>query len=135
MPIADEIAALNLDPALREQIMAALSQGEDVDKLRAQAQYDALKIQALTLELAHYKRIRFGVRNEALSPEQRDLFKKRPVPTALPLRLRLTRSYLNSEHGALVPVVSRCQNICPVSNIATIPRHVIAPSAAVNGSK
>lgn len=76
MPIADEIAALNLDPALREKIMAALSQQVDVDKLRAQAQHDALKIQALTLELAHYKRIRFGVRNEALSPEQRDLFQE-----------------------------------------------------------
>ncbi len=74
MPIADEIAALNLDPALREQIMAALLHKADVDKLRAQAQHDALKIQALTLELAHYKRIRFGVKNEALSPEQRDLF-------------------------------------------------------------
>lgn len=76
MPIADEIAALNLDPALREKIMAALSQQVDVDKLRAQAQHDALKIQALTLELAHYKRIRFGVRNEALSPEQLDLFQE-----------------------------------------------------------
>lgn len=51
MPIADEIAALNLDPALREQIMAALLHKADVDKLRAQAQHDALKIQALTLEL------------------------------------------------------------------------------------
>ena len=76
MPIADEIAALNLDPALRDQIVAALSQQADVDRLRAQTQHDALKIQALTLELAHYKRIRFGVRNEALSPEQRDLFQE-----------------------------------------------------------
>ena len=33
-----------------------------------------LKIQKLTLELAHHKRIRFGCKSEALSPEQRDLF-------------------------------------------------------------
>jgi transposase len=33
-----------------------------------------LKIQQLTLELAHYKRIRFGAKSEALSLEQRDLF-------------------------------------------------------------
>lgn len=33
-----------------------------------------LKIQQLTLELAHHKRIRFGCKSEALSPEQRDLF-------------------------------------------------------------
>ena len=33
-------------------------------------------IQALTLELAHLRRMRFGVRNEALSAEQRDLFQE-----------------------------------------------------------
>ena len=33
-----------------------------------------LKIQQLTLELAHHKRIRFGCKSEALSSEQRDLF-------------------------------------------------------------
>jgi hypothetical protein len=31
---------------------------------------------SLTLELTHLKRIRFGVKNEALSPEQRDLFRE-----------------------------------------------------------
>ena len=34
------------------------------------------KIQALTLELAHQRRMRFGVRSEALSAEQRDLFQE-----------------------------------------------------------
>jgi transposase len=33
-----------------------------------------LKIQALTLELAHLKRMRYGMRSEALSAEQRSLF-------------------------------------------------------------
>lgn len=33
-----------------------------------------LKIQQLILELAHHKRIRFGKKSEAFSPEQRDLF-------------------------------------------------------------
>ncbi len=32
-----------------------------------------LKIQALTLELAHHKRIRFGHKNEAFTPEQLDV--------------------------------------------------------------
>ena len=32
------------------------------------------KIQALTLELAHLRRMRFGTRSEAFSPEERDLF-------------------------------------------------------------
>lgn len=35
-----------------------------------------LKIQALTLELAHHRRIRFGNRSEAFSPEQRELFQE-----------------------------------------------------------
>jgi len=34
------------------------------------------KIQALTLELAHLRRMRFGVRSEVLSAEQRDLFEE-----------------------------------------------------------
>lgn len=34
------------------------------------------KIQALALELAHLRRIRFGVKSEALPPEQRDLFQE-----------------------------------------------------------
>lgn len=34
------------------------------------------KIQALTLELAHLRRMRFGARSEALSVEQRDLFQE-----------------------------------------------------------
>lgn len=34
------------------------------------------KIQALTLELAHLRRMRFGARSEALSAEQRDLFQE-----------------------------------------------------------
>jgi transposase len=34
------------------------------------------KIQALTLELAHLKRLRYGVKSEALSSEQRDLFQE-----------------------------------------------------------
>ena len=34
------------------------------------------KIQALTLELAHLRRMRFGARSEALSADQRDLFQE-----------------------------------------------------------
>jgi transposase len=42
--------------------------------LQAELKRRELKIQQLTLELAHHKRLRFGVKSEALSPEQRDLF-------------------------------------------------------------
>ena len=44
------------------------------ESLQAELKRRELKIQQLTLELAHHKRLRFGVKSEALSPEQRDLF-------------------------------------------------------------
>ena len=77
MDLTTELTALNLDFAQQEGVVAAvLPLHAEAEKLRAQAKLDALKIQALTLELAHLKRIRFGVKNEALSPEQRDLFRE-----------------------------------------------------------
>jgi transposase len=77
MDLTAELTALNLDCAQQEGVVAAvLPLHAEAEKLRAQAKLDALKIQALTLELAHLKRIRFGVKNEALSPEQRDLFRE-----------------------------------------------------------
>ena len=75
MLLTAEFADLNLDPAQQEGVAAVvLPLRVEAEKLRAKAALDALKIQALTLELAHLRRIRFGVKNEALSPEQRDLF-------------------------------------------------------------
>ena len=83
-----ELARFNPDPALASWITGALEQHID------QAQKDSAevrrqialrdtelrtaqtKIQALTLELAHLRRMRFGVRNEALTAEQRDLFQE-----------------------------------------------------------
>ena len=61
-----EIDRFNLDPALREW----------VGKLLAKTKNDELKIQALTLELAYYKRIRFANKSEQFSPEQRELFEE-----------------------------------------------------------
>jgi transposase len=61
--------------------MSPLSGGGEVEQLRAEltrAQQNLhaaqLKIQALTLELAHLKRLRFGPKSEALAHGQGDLF-------------------------------------------------------------
>ena len=81
MDLAAELARFNPDPALANWITGA------VQTLVDQAQKDAAhasaelrtaqtKIQALTLELAHLRRMRFGVRSEALTAEQRDLFQE-----------------------------------------------------------
>ena len=49
---------------------------ERVQKDAAKLPYKDLKIAALTLELAHHKRIRFANQSEAFSPEQRQLFEE-----------------------------------------------------------
>ena len=62
-------------------LMSPLSGSGEVEQLRAEltrAQQNLhaaqLKIQALTLELAHHKRLRFGQKSEALAQGQGDLF-------------------------------------------------------------
>ena len=54
MDLAAELTQFNPDPALAAW----------VGKLIEQSRNDALKIQALTLELAYYKRIRFANKSE-----------------------------------------------------------------------
>jgi transposase len=77
MDLHAELASFNPDPALQEWMSGTL------DQLLDKARQDAatikaanLKIQALTLELAHHRRIRFGNKSEAFSPEQRELFQE-----------------------------------------------------------
>ncbi len=77
MDLHAELARFNADPALQEWMSGAL------DRLLDQTRRDAatihaanLKIQALTLELAHHRRMRFGNKSEAFSPEQQQLFQE-----------------------------------------------------------
>jgi transposase len=88
MDLNAELARLNAAPELAEWVVGT------VQKLVDQAQEDAAeahrqitrrdtelhtaqtKIQALVLELAHLRRMRFGASSEALSAEQRDLFQE-----------------------------------------------------------
>lgn len=92
MDFMTELARANLDPALAEWLTAQFNQAQDnatqVARLREEIdtrnaeisardvrlKHAEAKIQALTLELAHHRRLRFGVKSEALSPAQRDLF-------------------------------------------------------------
>ena len=80
MDLTAELASLNLDCVQQEGVVAVVLplqlQAAQVESLHAKFKLAEMKIQALTLELAHLKRIRFGVKNEALSPEQRDLFRE-----------------------------------------------------------
>lgn len=77
MNLQAELERFNPEPALQTWVSGTL------DQLLDKARQDAatikaanLKIQALTLELAHHRRIRFGNKSEAFSPEQRELFQE-----------------------------------------------------------
>src|SRR5882672_5600205 len=79
-----ELARLNLYPALADRIQKLIGQAQEdaaaarrqVALREAELHSAQTKIQALTFELAHLRRMRFGARNESLSVEQRDLFRE-----------------------------------------------------------
>jgi hypothetical protein len=81
MKILDQLDELNLDSAAKTQVAALvqllLDQAKkEAEKYETDIQAKDLKIQALILELAHLRRLRYGVKNEALSSLQRDLFEE-----------------------------------------------------------
>ena len=84
MNLIEAIDRFSPDPALREWVLSHMGKLAEQTKRDAQtiaANENAikaadLKIQALTLELAYYKRIRFANKSEQFSPEQRELFQE-----------------------------------------------------------
>jgi transposase len=80
MDLHAELARFNPDPALQEWLDRVLDQNRRdaavIQTAQREIQAKDLKIQALTLELAHHRRIRFSNKSEAFSPEQRDLFQE-----------------------------------------------------------
>jgi transposase len=61
-----QLDQLNLDAATRQQVADIVQKLLDQTQQEIRAQ--ELKIQALTLELAHLRRIRFGRKSESLPP-------------------------------------------------------------------
>ena len=81
MKTLEELDYLNLDAATKTQVAAMIQSLLDQAKQEAETyestlQAKDLKIQALVLELAHLRRLRYGVKNEALSGIQKDLFEE-----------------------------------------------------------
>lgn len=80
MDLLSELTSAQHNPAVIAQVRALLEQAEKAKQLLAQ--HDArlkekdFKITALTLELAYYRRIRFGSKSETFSGEQRELFEE-----------------------------------------------------------
>jgi len=84
MKILEQLDDLNLDAAAKTHVTALVQalldqvkkDAETIEANTIDIQSKDLKIQALILELAHLRRIRYGVKNEALSGLQRDLFEE-----------------------------------------------------------
>jgi len=87
MDLIAELHRAKLDPQLASMLAAKLKRGEEdaaaIKQLSARVERDAAyikaadtKIAALTLELAHHKRMRFANKSEAFTPEQRELFQE-----------------------------------------------------------
>jgi transposase len=82
-PLA-KLDQLNLEPAAKTEVavlIQALIEQAERDAKAIQAKDTAIqakdaKIDALTYELAYYKRIRFSAKSEALAPLQRDVFEE-----------------------------------------------------------
>ena len=61
------------------------------------------KIQALTLELAHLRRMRFGVKSEALDAETRDLFQETLASDVAAAEAELARRQAEAEETPAIP--------------------------------
>lgn len=73
MNLMTELARFHPDSALTALLSATLEQAQQD---AAELKLARLKIQALTLELAHHRRLRFANKSEAFSSEQRQLFEE-----------------------------------------------------------
>jgi transposase len=121
MDLHAELVRLKAAPELPEWIVGAVqslidqAQEEAAESARLSEQITRrdtalhaaqIKIQALTLELAHLRRMRFGASSEALSAEQRDLFQET----------------LASDLAAAEAELARQPGGVPVSSVAPVAR-------------
>jgi len=116
MDLHAELERLTTDPRI------AASVGHLVGKLLDEAQRDAVaqiarrdtelhaartKIEALTLELAHLRRMRFGVKSEALDAETRDLFQETLASDVAAAEAELAKRQADSEGTPSTPRAKR----------------------------
>lgn len=82
MDIAQQLAQLKADPALTSWVLERLDEAKQIkDQLTLLLQKNEQdlhlkewKIQALTLELAYHKRLKFSAKTESFTAQQCDLF-------------------------------------------------------------
>ena len=100
---------------------------KEAEKYETDIQAKDLKIQALILELAHLRRLGYGVKNEALSGLQLDLFEETCNEVVAALEPEVEQA--GDQAGDTVtkpkrgpPAVSPCHSICRVLNTPHEPK-------------
>jgi len=126
MDLHAELARFNPDPALvdwiagtvqplvaqaREEAARATAEAarlaEQVARRDTELHAAQIKNQALILELAHLRRMRFGVRSEALTAQQRDLFQETWASDLAATEAELARRQADTTATAQSPARSR----------------------------
>ena len=154
MEFAAELARLPIDPALAETITQLLcerlsmTQGEldrrtaELERRSTDLHAATTKIQAMALEIAHLRRMRFGVKSEALGSETRELFEETKPATSPPskhvwpsnrrnsTRLPRVRARRPPSRHVPGPDVSASPIIWSASSTAMSPSPAPVPTAA-----
>ena len=133
MELHAELIRLKAAPELPEWIVGAVqslidqAQEEAAESARLSEQITRrdtalhaahTKIQALTLELAHLRRMRFGASSEALSAEQRDLFQETLASDLAAAQAELARQ----QEGVAATSIARTSR-CPTGR-QPLPEHL-----------
>ena len=116
MNLIAELQHSNLDPRVVSMVLARLQQSDqdaiELQQLSERTKHDAayikaadLKIAALTLELAHNKRIHFGSKSEAFTSEQRELFQETGATDIAAMEAEL--EVVAKDIGSKVPVSAK----------------------------
>lgn len=131
----------NTVQALLDQLQ---KQAAETLRLNATLKHAEAKIQALTLELAHLRRIRFGAKSEALNAEQRDLFQETLAADIAACEAEVEQAAAQTQAkpcikreraGRQPPTANRCRITCRASNIGMSRNPAPAANAARRWSR
>ncbi len=134
MDLHAELARLNAVPDLPEWVAGTVqglidqAQKEAAESVRQIARRDTelhaaqTKIQALTLELAHLRRMRFGASSEAFSAEERDLFQDTLASDLAAAEAELLKKQAESS-AAIEPQIPRTPR--PRAGRQPLPEHLL----------
>ena len=126
---------------LVQKLVAEARQAQQARRHATELHAAQTKIQALALELAHLKRMRFGVKSEALDAEMRDLFQETLEADIAAAKLDLDRRQADAtpapptSRPANAPAARRFLTTCHASSIGTSRTPAPAASAAATWSR